>query len=200
MSDEEHKSVPPVEGDDQRDKVIHEYDGIQEYDNRLPRWWLYTLFGTVAFAAIYWSGYHILKSDELPRASYDQQVAATRAKEAERIKAAGTVTADGLVLLSKDAKTTSKGKETFVTYCAPCHKADASGNIGPNLTDDHWIHGGNPDQIYKTVNEGVPLKGMLAWGPQLGPDKVQEVVAYVLTLKNTNVAGGKPPQGDIVVP
>jgi len=197
MKDED-KSWPPVEGE--QDKVIHEYDGIEEYDNRLPRWWLYTLFSSVAFAAAYWAGYHILRSEPLPRAEYDLQLADKRSKDAERIKAMGTITADGLVLLSHDLGTTGKGKETFTTFCTPCHKADGGGNIGPNLTDDHWIHGGKPDQVYKTVNEGVPLKGMLAWGPQLGPEKVQEVVAYVLTLKNTNAPGGKPPQGDLVEP
>ncbi len=185
---------------EEQDKVIHEYDGIEEYDNRLPRWWLFTLFGSVVFAAVYWSGYHILKSDELPRAAYEQQVAAARAKEAERIKAAGTVTADGLVLLSKDLGTVGKGKDIFATNCVACHRADGGGGIGPNLTDDHWIHGGKPDELYRTVTEGVPAKGMLAWGPVLGPEKVQDVVAYVLTLRNANVQGGKAPQGDIVVP
>ena len=90
------------------------------------------------------------------------------------------------------------GKVTFTANCGTCHTLKASGsvgNIGPNLTDKTWLHGGKPAQIFKTVNEGVLTKGMAAWGPQLGTDKVQNVVAYVLTLKDTNVAGGKAPQG-----
>jgi cytochrome c oxidase cbb3-type subunit III len=196
MNDDD-KSVPPAQ---EEDRVIHECDGIQEYDNRLPRWWLYTLYGTLAFGAFYWSAYHVLKSDDLPRAAYEKQMASVRAKEAEKIKSQGAVTPEGLLALSKDPTTVSKGKDIFMANCVACHKADASGLIGPNLTDDHWIHGGKPNEIYKTVSEGVPAKGMLAWGPQLGQEKVQDVVAYVITLKNTNVPGGKPPQGDIVEP
>ncbi len=193
------KSWPPVEAQGQQDRVIHEYDGIEEYDNDLPRWWLYTLYGAVVFACVYWLGYHTFKSADLPDAAYEHQLAAERAKEAERIKSQGVVTPAALVLLSKDDATVKKGKEVFTQNCVACHRADAGGNIGPNLTDDTWIHGGKPDEIYKTVTEGVAAKGMPTWGPQLGQERVESVVAYVLTLRNTNVAGGKAPQGDIVV-
>lgn len=200
MSEEkpERESPQPhtVDGD-YEDRVIHEYDGIQEYDNRLPNWWLYTLFGTVAFAAVYWLGYHTFHSYDLPKAAYDRDVAAANAREAARVRESGPITAAGLVTLSKDASTVGKGKETFTQYCAACHKADGSGNIGPNLTDNAWLHGGAPDKIYATVNEGQPAKGMPAWGPQLGEEKTESVVAYVLTLKNTNVPGGKAPQGTV---
>jgi len=80
--------------------------------------------------------------------------------------------------------------------CSPCHRADGGGTIGPNLTDEFWVHGGAPDKIWKTVHDGVVPKGMIAWGPILGEQKVASVVAYVLTLKNTHVAGGKAPEGD----
>ena len=126
-------------------------------------------------------------------------MAAVRAKEAERIKAAGAVTPEALTMLSKDVATVSKGKEIFAANCAVCHKPDGSGLIGPNLTDDHWIYGGAPDKIYRTVSNGA-ANGMPAWGPQLGQERVEDAVAYVLTLKNTNVAGGKAAQGDIVEP
>ena len=82
--------------------------------------------------------------------------------------------------------------------CEACHTANGGGNIGTNLTDNAWIHGGRATQIYRVVLEGVPAKGMVAWGPQLGDERVQSVVAYVLTLRNTNVPGGKAPQGDVM--
>ncbi len=83
------------------------------------------------------------------------------------------------------------------TNCAVCHGQEGQGNIGPNLTDNAWIHGGAPMQIFATVWKGVPEKGMVTWGPVLGKERIRSVVAYVLTLRNTNVAGGKPPEGQV---
>jgi cytochrome c oxidase cbb3-type subunit 3 len=188
MSDE-HNHEPG------QDEVVHEYDDIQEYDNALPLWWLVTFFGTVVFAVGYFFAYQTFKAADLPNGAFDKEVAAQRAADAERLKAAGAVNGDSLMLLSKDMATVTKGKEIFTTNCVVCHRADGGGVIGPNLTDKSWIHGGKPEDVYKTVSEGVLTKGMAAWLPQLGPDKTQSVVAYVLTLKNTNVAGGKPAQG-----
>lgn len=196
MSDHEDNSVPGHEIE--KDRVIHEYDGIQEYDNRLPNWWLYTLYATVVFAGLYWGGYHIFKAANLPNAEYGEQVAAAHAREAERLKTMGAVTPEALTTLSHDPSTVAKGKDVFVANCSACHKADGSGLIGPNLTDNAWIHGGKPDQIYKTINDGVPDKQMPTWGPILGPERIQSVTAYVLSLKNTNVPGGKAAQGDII--
>ncbi len=191
MSDEHG---PDSSGEDQ---VVHEYDDIQEYDNQLPNWWLATFFGTVVFAAVYWFGYHSFQSADLPNAEFEKVVAAQRAIDAERIKAAGTVDDESLTLLSKDSATVAKGAEVFKANCATCHRADGGGNIGPNLTDNAWLHGGKPKQIYTTVNGGVEKTAMIPWGPQLGPEKIQSVSAYVISLRNTNVAGGKAPQGNV---
>jgi cytochrome c oxidase cbb3-type subunit 3 len=177
------------------DEVIHEYDGIQEYDNRLPNWWLWTFIGTVLFGFFYWTGYVTFKSLDNPRDVYDKEVAVARAQEIERMKNAGPVTAELLVKMSQDAKTTQTGKEVFTTTCAACHRADGAGNIGPNLTDKYWLHGGKPEQIYQTVENGVPAKGMPAWTPVIGHDKVVAATAYVISIKDTNVAG-KAPQGE----
>jgi cytochrome c oxidase cbb3-type subunit 3 len=87
------------------------------------------------------------------------------------------------------------GRATFEQFCVACHLADGSGIVGPNLTDGYWLHGGQPMQIWNTVTHGVPEKGMVAWGNQLGPKRVQEVVAYVLTMKGLN-RPGKEPQGE----
>ncbi|CAN5289301.1 hypothetical protein BH09MYX1_BH09MYX1_59610 [soil metagenome] len=177
------------------DEVVHEYDDIQEYDNQLPSWWLTALFGTIVFACVYWFGYQTFGVADLPNAELQKIVAAQRAIEADRIKAAGTIDDAALTLLSKDATTVSKGQEIFKTNCVICHRADGGGNIGPNLTDASWLHGSKPMNVYTTVNEGVAAKGMPAWGGQLGVDKTQSVVAYVMTLHDTNVAAGKAPQG-----
>ncbi len=177
----------------ERPRTVHVYDDISEEDNQLPRWWLWILFGTTGFGAFYWYGDQELKAWGSPRERYEDQMVAIRLEEASRD---GGMSADALTALSRQPMTVASGKEIFTTTCAPCHRADGGGNIGPNLTDAFWLHGSRPDQIWKTVHDGVPSKGMAAWGPVLGETRVASAVAYVLTLRDTNVPNGKPPQGD----
>jgi cytochrome c oxidase cbb3-type subunit 3 len=175
--------------------VVHEYDGIEEMDNRLPRWWLWTLFGAILFAAGYWAYFHSFQVGELPVAQYAREKSEANAAEAEKLMAAGEVTEDMLMQLSEDTKTTLDGKAIFDTNCVTCHGDGGMGKIGPNLTDDAWLHGGETMEIYKTVKEGFMAKQMPAWGPKIGESRVRQAVAYVLSIKGTNVAGGKAPQG-----
>jgi cytochrome c oxidase cbb3-type subunit 3 len=179
--------------DDDGGRVIHEVDGIQEYDNKLPNWWLYTLYGTVVFAVLYWFHYHQTKFGDLPPVEYQNEMDRFAEEEAKR---AGPITADKLVLASKDPAKVQQGKEIFSATCAACHRADGGGSVGPNLTDEFWLHGGGPEAIFKTVSDGFAAKGMPAWRPQLGIVRVQAVTAYILTLRNTHVPGGKAPQGE----
>ncbi len=196
MSERETKPAEKSPGEDpDKDRVIHEYDGIQEYDNRLPNWWLYTLFGSIIFAGGYWLHYESFKVGPSPKVAYDKEMAAINAAEAEKVKAMGAVTEEGLRTLAKDAITVADGKATFEQVCFTCHLANGGGNIGPNLTDGSWLHGGSPEKIYLSIRDGWPEKGMLAWGPQLGEQKVRALAAFVLTIKGSNVAGGKAPQG-----
>jgi cytochrome c oxidase cbb3-type subunit 3 len=174
----------------------HVYDDIVEHDNKLPLWWQLTLYGTVLFGIVYWFGrrYDAIQS---PAQAYQSDVAAQRAADAERARARGKVDDAMLSTLAKDPATLAVGKEVFVTTCAACHKPDAGGNIGPNLTDAYWIHGNKPTDVYKTVSDGVPAKGMPTWTPVLGETRVEAVVAYVMSIENTNVPGGKAPQGEL---
>jgi cytochrome c oxidase cbb3-type subunit 3 len=178
--------------------VVHEYDGIEEHDNHLPTWWLTILYGSIVFAVGYWFHYETFGSGAHPQATYDAEQAVLQAAEAEKLKSAGVITSDSLLKLSLDATTVKEGKEVFLQSCASCHLVSGGGGIGPNLTDAFWIHGNAPDQVYLTVRNGFLPKGMPAWGPQLGETRVRAVSAYVLTLVNTNAAGGKAPQGDRV--
>jgi cytochrome c oxidase cbb3-type subunit 3 len=173
--------------------AVHVYDDIQEEDNQLPNWWLWILYGTTAFAAFYWFGDQKLKTWAEPREVYEDQMVAVRLAQA---KAGGGMSAGALVAMSKQPAKVAEGKATFTTTCAPCHRGDGGGVIGPNLTDEFWLHGSAPDKVWKTVHDGVVEKGMAAWGPVLGEERVASVVAYVLTLKNTNVPNGKAPQGE----
>jgi cytochrome c oxidase cbb3-type subunit 3 len=176
--------------------ILHVYDGIEELDNQLPRWWVWTFLGSVIFATGYWIYYHNFDKGLLPSEEYAKQKAVELAAEAERLKKSGEVTPELLSTLSKDPKTVAQGKESFDQVCVTCHAEGGKGNIGPNLTDGSWLHGGDPVAIYKIVNEGFLAKQMPAWGKQLGEEKTRAVVAYVLTIKNTNVPGGKAPQGE----
>jgi len=178
------------------ERIVHEVDGIREADNVLPRWWLGTLYGTIAFAVFYWIGWQVLHAAPSPLAAYQGEKARMAADEAARLAADGPLTDERLVAMSRNAAIVSAGEKTFLATCAACHGQNGGGTVGPNLTDKYWIHGGRPGDIVTTIRKGWTDKGMPAWGPQLGEDKVREVAAYVLSLKGRNVAGGKAPQGE----
>lgn len=176
-------------------RVIHEIDGIQEYDNRLPNWWLYTLYGAILFAVGYWYHYQAGGFGDSPAQAYKAEVERELTAQAMQIKV-GDATPEALASLAKDPNAVALGRQVFVATCAACHRADGGGSVGPNLTDDFWLHGAAAEKVYRTIAGGVPDKGMPAWKPQLGALKTQAVAAYVLGLRGTNVSGGKSPQGE----
>ncbi len=174
------------------------YDGIEEHDNVLPNWWLATLFGAIVFAFGYWFFYHTMHYAELPSeetARIDKEREAARLKALADAKPASDTEIEAMI---KDPAMLAEGKTTFTTICVACHGAEGQGIAGPNLTDAYWIHGHTPTDIAKAVAAGFPELGMPPWEPVIGPQKVRSVAAYVMTLKNTNVAGGKAPQGELV--
>ncbi len=168
----------------------HDYDGIHEYDNPLPRWWLIIFWVCIAFGYGYWIHFHVAGTGKSEIAELQEQ----QAEAVKRAANAKEVTDDVLTLLSKDPETTAAGAKLFATNCVVCHGANGEGKIGPNLTDAFWIHGNKPTDIYKTVSTGVLEKGMPAWLPVLGPDRVRTLVAFVITREGLNLPG-KEPQG-----
>ena len=179
-----------------RDQVLdHDYDGIQEYDNRLPNWWLYTLYGSIVFGVLYWLWLHTWGLGLQQQARYEREM-----QDAERIQAAAAAsgpapTNESLAALTADPARVEAGREVFLQFCVACHLADGSGLVGPNLTDGYWLHGGKPLEILTTVTKGVPEKGMVAWLPQLGPQRVKDVTVYVLTIQGKDLPG-KAPEGE----
>ena len=171
----------------------HSFDGIQEYDNRLPNWWLFTLYGSVVFAIAYWLFYHTFGVGFTQDEAYAHEVEVAAAEQLQR-EMGKEVTDESLVLMTKVQAQLDAGAKIFQQKCVQCHGPQAAGDIGPNLTDDYWLHGPAPLQIYKTVMNGVQDKGMQAWKDQLGPVRVRQVVSFVMTRKGANVAG-KAPQG-----
>lgn len=159
----------------------HTYDGIQEFDNRLPNWWLFTLYGAMVFAAAYWAYYHWTDHMTPGYVRVEGQIAEIQKKA---LNSGAAPTDIQLWKLSKDSVAIETGKKTYMTNCMACHGADLKGGIGLNLTDAEWVHGGMPTQIYNTVMSGVAAKGMPTWGPILGPLRIAEVVAFIISQNN----------------
>jgi cytochrome c oxidase cbb3-type subunit III len=178
-----------------QDTVLeHEFDGIQEFDNRLPNWWLWLMWGSMVFALFYWLVFHTLELRETPQEHFETVMVAAQEAELARMAASG-VNDETLLMMSEMSNKVTEGRALFVAHCVACHLDQGQGSVGPNLTDNVWIHGCRPMDMMKTVTDGVPAKGMPAWMNQLGPSRVQTVLAYVLTLKDTNVPG-KAPEGE----
>jgi len=176
----------------------HDYDGIHEFDNPLPRWWLLTFYGAILFSVGYWFYYHTLGVGELPLASYQSELEAAQKEEIARearLEAEGKgVTEEQLLTLSHDKDAVQRGEQVFKQNCLPCHGERGQGVVGPNLTDAYWLHGSKAKEIYTVVSSGVLDKGMPSWRPVLGASKVKDATAFVLSLKGRNEPG-KAPQG-----
>ena len=179
----------------EQDRLLdHEYDGIQEYDNPLPRWWIATFWITIIFSVLYVLNLPVVGMGKGRVADYEAEVAKAAELAAANDPLAG-MTAATLEEKARDQGSLELGKVTYASMCSACHAADGGGGIGPNLTDGYWLHGGSPMEIFTTVNAGVLEKGMPAWGKTLKPDQLTAVAAYVLTLRGTTPAAPKPPQG-----
>lgn len=177
----------------------HEYDGIKELDNNLPPWWKYGFYFTIVFGIIYLLYYHVGGTGKLQAQEYQDEILLAEKQKEERLKAsADNVNEENVVALA-DASLIINGKETFQKLCAACHLANGGGQVGPNLTDEYWLHGGGIKNIFKTITYGVPAKGMISWQAQLSPKQIQQVASYILTLHGTKPEGAKEPQGEIWV-
>ncbi|MBG8556269.1 cbb3-type cytochrome c oxidase N-terminal domain-containing protein [Hymenobacter guriensis] len=181
-----------------RDELLdHDYDGIHEFDNDLPPWWKYSFYATILFAVGYLSYYHLAEAGQLQGAEYaaEMQQAAlfvsTEADDPNKLTTYQPLTA---------ADDLSSGKSLFTTNCAPCHGANAEGKVGPNLTDEYWLHGGEVNHVYKTIKYGVTSKGMVAWKGKLSGKQILQVSSYLLSLQGTKPAGAKEPQGEKEAP
>ncbi|MFT3782104.1 MAG: cbb3-type cytochrome c oxidase N-terminal domain-containing protein [Nibricoccus sp.] len=162
----------------------HTYDGIQEYDKRLPNWWLLTFYGAIVFAVVYWFYY---SHTGIPKADGPAVEAEIAQVEAARLSsAAASLTNADIWKMSRNPVVVAAGKETYMTTCVACHlpslkgKAENPSAVGASLIGTKWITGGHPLDLIKTVTKGTQ-RGMQAWGPVLGTKKISEVVAFVLS-------------------
>lgn len=175
----------------------HDYDGIKELDNNLPPWWKYGFYLTIIFAFIYMIHFHVVGSGTVQLDEYNAQLAEADLQKQERLKlAANNVDENTVTALTAEADL-SAGKKIYTEKCLVCHGAAGEGNVGPNLTDDYWIHGGNIKDVFKIVKYGFPSKGMISWQSQLNPVQMQQVSSYIKSIKGTNPANPKEPQGTL---
>lgn len=177
----------------------HDYDGIKELDNNLPPWWKYGFYFTIIWALVYLVHYHIMRTGDLQATEYTKEVAKAKAEVEEYMKKAANNVDETNVKF--DAAQIEEGKNVYMNFtCATCHGKLGEGGVGPNLTDEYWLHGGSVQDIFKSVKYGWPDKGMKSWKEDLSPSQMAAVTSYIMSLKGSNPANGKAPQGDLYKP
>lgn len=177
----------------------HNYDGIRELDNRLPPWWLYLFYGGIIFGVIYLVRYEVMGADD-QEAEFRKEMAQAKIDVEKYLLTAPDQMNESKVTKLTEAGDLATGKTIFASNCAACHRADAGGQIGPNLTDDHWIFGGSIKNLFHTIsNGGRDGKGMVAWNATLKPTEIQQVASYILSLQGSNPKDPKAPDGDVWV-
>jgi cytochrome c oxidase cbb3-type subunit 3 len=195
------KSWTKVKDIEEEHEIVldHNYDGIKELDNSLPPWWVYMFYATIIFGVVYLIRFQVLDGDT-QAVEYDKSVAAAKAAvDKYKATAPNLFDIENVTLLTAEADL-KRGKAVFNLNCASCHLADGGGQIGPNLTDKHWVLGGGIKNVFNTVyNGGRDGKGMIAWSKTLKPEDIAKVSSYVISLQGTTPAVGKSAEGEIWV-
>ncbi len=173
----------------------HEYDGIRELDNHLPPWWKWLFYGTIVWAIGYLLVYHVF--DALPLMEEEYAIVMEDAKSAREAMMAkeGNNIDENNVESSDDPDVLAKGKTIYDRDCAVCHAPEGQGLIGPNFTDNYWLHGGGIKNVFHTIKYGVPEKGMIPWQSKLSPSDIRDVASYVLTFEGTTPKNPPAPKG-----
>lgn len=173
----------------------HDYDGIQELDNNLPPWWKYGFYFTIVWSVFYLGYYHVAGGPlSLDEYAADMERAKVETEEYVR-KNASNVDESNITLA--DAAGINEGKSIYTTNCVTCHGKNAEGTVGPNLTDEYWIHGGALSDVFKSVKYGWPAKGMKSWSTDLTPVDMKNVVSYIHSLQGSNPANAKAHEGEV---
>ena len=175
--------------------IMHDYDEIQELDNPIPAWFNWIFYTSVVFGFCYLLNYHVFKIGNLQEEEYAiEMTKAAKEKEAYLAVAANLVD-ESTVKIDDATEVLAAGKAVFTQNCVACHNAKGEGGVGPNLTDEYWIHGAKINDLFKVIKYGVPEKGMISWEKQLSPKQISDVANYIKSLKGTNPPNAKEPQG-----
>lgn len=175
----------------------HEFDGIRELDNNLPPWWVSMFWVTIIFGAVYMGYYEWGGGGPSQKDEYDREMEAARLQKAIALNSAAEKVNEETVVALTDKGALQDGEFIFKSLCAACHGQLGEGGVGPNFTDEYWLHGGGVKDIFKTIKYGVPDKGMISWQSQIKPSDMQKVSSYILSLGGTNPPNPKAPQGVI---
>lgn len=176
----------------------HDYDGIKELDNALPPWWKYGFYITIVVAFIYIIAYHVTGTGMNPTQEYAAQMEDARIAK-EKYDAENKDKVDEANVPMADASGIEKGRTIFKENCVACHGQLGEGGAGPNLTDDYWIHKGSLNDVYASIKNGYPDKGMQSWIIKFNPKEISQIASFIKTLKGSNPPGAKAPQGDLFV-
>ncbi|MES2566873.1 MAG: cbb3-type cytochrome c oxidase N-terminal domain-containing protein [Bacteroidota bacterium] len=175
----------------------HDYDGIRELDNDLPPWWKYGFYLTIAVSVIYMLHFHVLGTGDLQLKEYENDIAEAKLAVDEYMRNSANNVDENTVKLMTEQGDLQIGKEVFIANCAACHGKAGEGSVGPNLTDDYWLHGGSIQDVFKSVKYGWVEKGMKSWKEDLSPMQIAQITSFIKSLKGTNPANAKAYQGDI---
>jgi cytochrome c oxidase cbb3-type subunit 3 len=189
-------SLVPIDKEGEID-MGHDYDGIRELDNRLPPWWVWTFYISIFMAIGYLYVYH---GSDIGLSQHEEYVEAMKKgeeqKEAFTARQKNSINEKNLKYVT-DAKVLEKAKGIYIANCAACHGAEGQGGVGQNLTDKYWVHGGSISDVYQTIKNGVPEKGMIAWKTQMQPTTILNLASYIRTLQGTSPPNPKEKQGEL---
>lgn len=177
----------------------HDYDGIKELDNNLPPWWKYGFYLTIIIAFIYMINYHITKTAPLQKEEYTNSLKKAEVEIAEFMKNSANNVDETTVKMLTDPADLASGKDLFISTCAACHGRLGEGGVGPNMTDEYWMHGGSVKDIFKTIKYGWPDKGMKSWKEDFSPVQIAQITSFIRTLKGTNPPKPKDKQGELYI-
>ncbi len=183
---------------EKREMTDHSYDGITELDNFMPPWLQYVFLITAVFGVGYFINYSVLGYGKTGIEEYEEELRIEAIASEERKANAVAGIDESTAIFDESAGALSSGKTIFEGNCAACHAADGGGGVGPNLTDEYWLHGNSIKDVFTVIKYGVVSKGMVPWQDQLSPEEIQQVASFVLSLKGTTPANPKDPQGELV--
>ncbi|WP_243403355.1 cbb3-type cytochrome c oxidase N-terminal domain-containing protein [Sphingobacterium haloxyli] len=190
-------SLRPLE--EEKDlEIDHEYDGIKELDNPVPAWFNALFYSTITFGIVYLLVYHVFGWGPDQDQEYQREMALAEKAKQEFLAQSANLVDESTIAVDTTGTLAASGKGIYAANCAVCHGNAGEGGIGPNLTDDYWLHGADIKDVFAVVKYGVPEKGMVPWEQTLTPGQIAEVSNYIITLAGTNPPNPKEPQGEKV--
>ncbi|WP_026898162.1 cbb3-type cytochrome c oxidase N-terminal domain-containing protein [Daejeonella oryzae] len=187
--------LKPIE--EEKDLMMeHEFDGITELDNPIPAWFMWLFYGSIGWAFVYLLYFHVFNWGPLQDEEYAIEMKQAKIEQTAFLSKSANNIDENSVKENKDPKIIAAGQAVYTANCVACHGDKGQGTVGPNLTDQFWLHGGKVNSVFKTIKYGVPEKGMISWEKILTAKQISEVSNYILSIKGSNPPSGKAPQGD----